>query len=49
MSYKTSDYILKTKNNDGELILKNTLTQMMLKVRECDIENTENVLQTPKV
>ena len=33
----------------NKLILKNTLTQMMLKVRECDIENTENVLQTPKV
>ena len=47
MPYKTSGYILKTKTDDGELIIKNTLTQKMLKVRESDIETTEKVLKTP--
>lgn len=47
MSYKPSSYVLKTQNNDGEMILKNTLTQSILKVRADDIDIVEKILETP--
>lgn len=44
MPYKNSAYILKTMNEHGELILKNTLTQKMLKVRPEDVNSVEQAL-----
>jgi len=43
MSYKTSSYILKTITDDGEMIIKNSLTQKIFKVRECDISLVEKI------
>ena len=44
MAYKISSYILKTINDNGELILKNTLSQKMLKVKTEDIVEVESIL-----
>ena len=44
MIYKTSAYILKTTNSDGEMIIKNTLTQKSFKVKHENVEEIEKIL-----
>ena len=44
MSYKKSAYIVKAFNKDGELIIKNTLTQKILKAHPEHISDVENAL-----
>lgn len=43
MSCKLSSYILKTFTEDGEMILKNSLTQSMLKVSKDKINSVESI------
>lgn len=44
MSYKTSAYIVQTFNNNGDLIIKNTLTQKILKSNKEDVCKVKRAL-----
>ena len=47
MSCKASSYVLKTLAEDGKMILKNTLTQSIVKVSKEKIEAVEKILNNP--
>jgi len=49
MMYKTSAYILRTTTTEGELILKNTLTQKMLKVSKTKTPLINSILLNPNM